>query len=62
MRAALIQPGRFVLPGEMAGAPALQFFRGPTSTPSAKPMAQADKHSNAGMLRERYEILLRKGW
>ncbi len=32
-----IQPGRFVLPGEMAGAPALQFFRGPTSTPSAKP-------------------------
>ncbi|MCS5933201.1 hypothetical protein LNQ03_32685 [Klebsiella pneumoniae subsp. pneumoniae] len=46
----------------MAGAPALQFFRGPTSTPSAKPMAQADKHSNAGMLRERYEILLRKGW
>lgn len=25
-----IQPGRFVLPGDMAGAPALQFSRGPT--------------------------------
>jgi predicted YcjX-like family ATPase len=31
-----IQPGRFVLPGDMAGAPALQFFPGRTWTQSAK--------------------------
>jgi len=51
-----IQPGRFVLPGEMAGAPALQFFPWPDvdAIGEAK-LAQADKHSNAGMLRERYK-------
>lgn len=51
-----IQPGRFVLPGEMAGAPALQFFPWPDvdAVGEAK-LAQADKHSNAGMLRERYK-------
>jgi predicted YcjX-like family ATPase len=32
-----IQPGRFVLPGDMAGAPALQFFRGPMWTKQGKP-------------------------
>ena len=49
-----IQPGRFVLPGEMAGAPALQFFPWPDvdAVGEAK-LAQADKHSNAGMLRDR---------
>ena len=30
-----IQPGRFVLPGDLAGAPALQFSRGRTLTASA---------------------------
>ncbi|UYW74938.1 YcjX family protein [Pseudocitrobacter faecalis] len=32
-----IQPGRFVLPGDMAGAPALQFFPGRMSMVSARP-------------------------
>jgi Predicted ATPase len=48
-----IQPGRFVLPGDMAGAPALQFFPWPDVDGETK-LAQADKHTNAGMLRERY--------
>jgi len=50
-----IQPGRFILPGEMAGAPALQFFPWPDvdDTGEAK-LAQADRSSNAGMLRERF--------
>ncbi len=40
----------------MAGAPALQFFPWPDvdAVGEAK-LAQADKHSNAGMLRERYK-------
>lgn len=56
-----IQPGRFVLPGEMAGAPALQFFPWPDvdAVGEAK-LAQADKHSNAGMLRERYKYYCEK--
>ena len=50
-----IQPGRFVLPGDMAGAPALQFFPWPNvdETGEAR-LAQAGKHTNAGMLRERF--------
>jgi len=51
-----IQPGRFVLPGDLAGAPALQFFPWPelhryTDTQ----LAQADKNSNLGMLRQRFD-------
>ena len=50
-----IQPGRFVLPGEMAGAPALQFFPWPQGAAvNAAALAQADEHSNFGMLRARY--------
>ncbi|MDF7681006.1 YcjX family protein [Enterobacteriaceae bacterium ESL0689] len=50
-----IQPGRFVLPGEMAGAPVLQFFPWPEVAPGDQAiLMQADKYSNAGMLRERF--------
>lgn len=50
-----IQPGRFVLPGDMAGAPALQFFPWPeVDTAGESKLAQADKHSNIGMLRARF--------
>ncbi len=50
-----IQPGRFVLPGEMAGAPALQFFPWPeVERDGDARLAQAAKTSNIGMLRERY--------
>ncbi|MEM6159199.1 YcjX family protein [Erwinia sp. P6884] len=50
-----IQPGRFVLPGDMAGAPALQFFPWPQADEGgAAKLAQADGGSNIGMLRARY--------
>lgn len=51
-----IQPGRFVLPGDMDGAPALQFFPWPdTGRYSASALLQADKGSNIGMLRARFD-------
>nr|WP_249440062.1 YcjX family protein [Escherichia coli] len=44
-----MQPGRFVLPGDMAGAPALQFFPWPdVDAWGESKLAQADKHTNAG--------------
>ncbi|WP_380178093.1 YcjX family protein [Kalamiella sp. sgz302252] len=50
-----IQPGRFVLPGDMAGAPALQFFPWPEVEEAGESrLAQADAGSNIGMLRARY--------
>lgn len=50
-----IQPGRFVLPGDLAGTPALQFFPWPDISPEEESkLAQADKNSNFGMLRARY--------
>ncbi|WP_033790212.1 YcjX family protein [Pantoea septica] len=50
-----IQPGRFVLPGEMAGAPALQFFPWPLMDEAARgKLAQADKGSNFAMLQQRF--------
>lgn len=49
-----IQPGRFVLPGEMAGAPVLQFFPWPRQLAGDAQFAKASKHSNIGMLRSRY--------
>ncbi|PLR40132.1 YcjX family protein [Chimaeribacter arupi] len=50
-----IQPGRFVLPGELAGAPALQFFPWPDVNGIGEArLAQAGKQTNIGMLRERY--------
>ncbi len=51
-----IQPGRFVLPGDMAGAPALQFFPWTDVNGIGESrLAQADKHSNLGMLRTRFD-------
>lgn len=56
-----IQPGRFVLPGDMAGAPALQFFPWPDVDAHGESiLAQADKHTNAGMLRERFNYYCEK--
>lgn len=50
-----IQPGRFVLPGELAGAPALQFFPWPEINALGEArLAQAGKQTNIGMLRERF--------
>lgn len=50
-----IQPGRFVLPGDMAGAPVLQFFPWPDiDSIGETALMQAGKHTNAGMLRARY--------
>lgn len=50
-----IQPGRFVLPGEMAGAPALQFFPWPLPDEAGRShLAQAEKGSNIRMLQQRY--------
>ncbi len=56
-----IQPGRFVLPGDMAGAPALQFFPWPdVDAWGESKLAQADKRTNAGMLRERFNYYCEK--
>lgn len=56
-----IQPGRFVLPGDLAGAPALQFFPWPdVDGVGESKLAQADRHTNAGMLRERYNYYCEK--
>ncbi|CDH19488.1 conserved hypothetical protein [Xenorhabdus bovienii str. kraussei Quebec] len=50
-----IQPGRFILPGDLAGAPALQFFPWPDINGIGESqLAKADKHTNIGMLRERF--------
>lgn len=51
-----IQPGRFVLPGELAGAPVLQFFPWPQAQQLGDvALAQADEKSTLGMLRRRYD-------
>ncbi len=45
----------------MAGAPALQFFPWPdVDTRGESKLAQADKHTNAGMLRERFNYYCEK--
>lgn len=49
-----IQPGRFVLPGDMAGAPALQFFPWPNVNTQRGRLAQADRNSNIAMLQTRF--------
>ncbi|CDH04129.1 conserved hypothetical protein [Xenorhabdus bovienii str. oregonense] len=50
-----IQPGRFILPGDLAGAPALQFFPWPDINGIGESqLTKADKHTNIGMLRERF--------
>lgn len=51
-----IQPGRFVLPGELAGAPVLQFFPWPDlQQHDIAKLKNADKRTNIGMLKQRYE-------
>ncbi len=56
-----IQPGRFVLPGDMAGAPALQFFPWPDVDKFGESkLAQADKTTNLGMLRSRFDYYCEK--
>ncbi|MCT4703954.1 YcjX family protein [Enterobacteriaceae bacterium H20N1] len=56
-----IQPGRFVLPGDMAGAPALQFFPWPdVDNFGESKLAQADKTTNLGMLRSRFDYYCEK--
>jgi len=56
-----IQPGRFVLPGDMAGAPALQFFPWPdVDNFGESRLAQADKTTNLGMLRSRFDYYCEK--
>jgi len=51
-----IQPGRFVLPGSLAGAPVLQFFPWPQQQGhSAADLAQAGSNTNMGMLRARFD-------
>ncbi|WP_318514713.1 YcjX family GTP-binding protein [Photobacterium leiognathi] len=51
-----VQPGRFVLPGELSGAPVLQFF--PLlwdQKYTEKQLLDADENTNIGMLRSRYK-------
>ncbi|WP_087022755.1 YcjX family protein [Thaumasiovibrio subtropicus] len=50
-----VQPGRFVLPGELAGAPVLQFFPIDPEQVSAQQVADADKDSALGLLKARFE-------
>lgn len=51
-----IQPGRFVLPGDLAGAPVLQFFPWPHIEKVGEArLAQANEKTNIGMLRQRYD-------
>ncbi len=49
-----VQPGRFVLPGELQGAPVLQFFPY-VSHHDKERLRKANKHSWYGMLKARYE-------
>lgn len=50
-----IQPGRFVLPGDLAGAPVLQFFPWPDiDVQGESTLAQAGPNTNFGMLRARF--------
>ena len=52
----VIQPGRFILPGELAGAPILQFIPFLSfNEHDAEKYHQAEKHTFVGMLRARYE-------
>lgn len=56
-----IQPGRFVLPGELAGTPALQFFPWPNLDNAAlEKLAKAPKNSNYAMLRARFDYYCQK--
>ncbi|WP_051503259.1 YcjX family protein [Salinivibrio costicola] len=49
-----VQPGRFVLPGELAGAPVVQFFPW-VGSDNEQDLAKAGKGSNYGVLKARYD-------
>ncbi|OOF03097.1 MULTISPECIES: YcjX family protein [Salinivibrio] len=49
-----VQPGRFVLPGELAGAPVVQFFPW-VGSDNEQDLAKAGKDSNYGVLKARYD-------
>lgn len=59
-----IQPGRFVLPGELAGAPVLQFFPWCVDEAQLEKQAaalnKADKTTNFGMLKARFDYYCQK--
>ncbi|HGJ5872508.1 MAG TPA: YcjX family protein [Arsenophonus apicola] len=56
-----IHPGRFILPGDLAGAPVLQFFPWLNiDTTDEQKLKQADKQSNIGMLQQRYNYYCQK--
>ncbi|MBE1274069.1 YcjX family protein [Enterovibrio baiacu] len=50
-----VQPGRFVLPGEYAGAPVLQFFPLANGQYSESQLASASPNSNYAILKQRYD-------
>ncbi|MEZ8143078.1 nucleoside triphosphate hydrolase [Enterovibrio norvegicus FF-33] len=50
-----VQPGRFVLPGEYAGAPVLQFFPLVNEKYGESQLAQASPSSNYAILKQRYD-------
>lgn len=50
-----VQPGRFVLPGEYAGAPVLQFFPYFDPDLTDSDLANVSAHSNYAMLEKRYD-------
>ncbi|KAA9001993.1 YcjX family protein [Affinibrenneria salicis] len=55
-----IQPGRFVLPGDLAGAPVLQFFPWPQVDEQGEAaLTRADDKTNIGMLRRRFNYYCR---
>ncbi len=49
-----VQPGRFVLPGDLEGAPVLQFFPYQLLDKEEE-LSKADKHTNYYMLKSRYK-------
>ncbi|SIN92251.1 YcjX family protein [Salinivibrio sp. ES.052] len=49
-----VQPGRFILPGELAGAPVVQFFPW-VGTHDAETLENAGKNTNYGVLKARYD-------
>jgi predicted YcjX-like family ATPase len=60
-RVALHSAGALCLPGDLAGAPALQFFPGRMWMGwASRSWRRPDKHTNAGMLRERYNYYCEK--
>ena len=56
-----VQPGRFVLPGELEGAPVLQFFPVMIEVDAdGKPLKEINKNSSYAMLRSRFNEYKKK--